>query len=55
MTAESGKIYLVGLGPGDAQYLTPAASDALASSDVIVGFRAYIQQIESLTTVSSRL
>ena len=50
MTTSSGKIYLVGLGPGDPQYLAPAASQALASSDVIVGFRAYIQQIEALTT-----
>lgn len=49
MTAKRGKIYLVGLGPGDAQYLAPAASQALAASDVIVGFRAYIQQIEQLT------
>jgi len=44
----NGKIYLVGLGPGDAQYLAPAASHALASSDVVVGFRAYIEQIEGL-------
>ena len=44
-----GKIHLVGIGPGDAQYLAPAASKALADSDVIVGFRSYIQQIEGLT------
>lgn len=50
MTTQSGKIFLVGLGPGDPDYLAPAASKALASSDVIVGFRAYIQQIESLIT-----
>ncbi len=47
-SGKTGKIHLVGLGPGDAQYLTPAASQALAESDVIVGFRAYIQQIEGL-------
>ena len=47
-SGKTGKIQLVGLGPGDAQYLAPAASQALADSDVIVGFRAYIQQIESL-------
>jgi len=45
---KTGKIHLVGLGPGDAQYLAPAASQALADSDVIVGFRSYIQQIEGL-------
>ena len=49
MATSSGKIYLVGLGPGDPQYLAPAASVALSTSDVIVGFRAYIQQIEALT------
>ncbi len=47
-SGKNGKIHLVGLGPGDAQYLVPAASKALADSDVIVGFRAYIQQIEGL-------
>ena len=46
----SGKIHLVGIGPGDAKYLPLAASEALAESDVIVGFRAYIQQIEGLIT-----
>ena len=45
-----GKIHLVGIGPGDAKYLPLAASEALAESDVIVGFRAYIQQIEGLIT-----
>ena len=47
-SGNNGKIHLVGLGPGDAKYLTPAATQALADSDVIVGFRAYIQQIEGL-------
>ena len=48
MTTGKGKINLIGIGPGDPGYLTPAASHALSESDVIVGFRAYIQQIESL-------
>ena len=48
MSAHRGKIYLVGLGPGDVQYLVPAGSDILASSDVVVGYRAYIEQISSL-------
>ena len=45
---KTGKIYLVGIGPGDAEYLAPAANNALAKSDVIVGFRAYIEQIDGL-------
>ena len=48
MTTGKGKINLIGIGPGDPEYLTPAASHALSESDVIVGFRAYIQQIEGL-------
>ncbi len=48
MTTGKGKINLIGIGPGDPGYLTPAASHALSESDVIVGFRAYIQQIECL-------
>ena len=46
---KTGKIHLVGLGPGDARYMTPAASQVLAESDVIVGFRGYIKQIQQLT------
>ena len=46
----NGKINLVGIGPGNLQYLAPAASQAMAESDVIVGFRAYIDQIQDLIT-----
>ena len=45
---KTGKIYLVGIGPGDAEYLAPAANNALAKSDVIIGFRAYIEQVDGL-------
>ena len=44
----NGIIYLIGLGPGDPQYLAPAASQALSESDVVIGFRAYIDQITEL-------
>ena len=40
-----GKLYLVGLGPGDTGNLTPAASDAIADSDELVGYRYYIEQV----------
>ena len=40
-----GKLFLVGIGPGDSGLQTPGASNALAKSDVIVGFRGYIEQI----------
>ena len=41
----NGKLYLVGLGPGDSGHLTPAAADAIADSDELVGYRFYIDQV----------
>lgn len=42
------KIYIVGTGPGDLKYLTPQASEALMKSDVIIGYKLYLQLIEEL-------
>ncbi len=36
-----GKIYVIGIGPGDEKMMTRAANEALASCDVIAGYRAY--------------
>ena len=44
-----GKIYLIGLGPGDRTLLTPAASDAIYCSDAIVGYDGYLDQVRDLT------
>ena len=41
----NGKLYLVGLGPGDAGHLTPAANAAITESDELVGYRFYIDQV----------
>ena len=50
MTATpNGKLFLVGLGPGAPELLTPAAVDALHRSDVIIGFRGYLDQIAALS------
>jgi precorrin-3B C17-methyltransferase len=45
-----GKLYLVGLGPGDAGHLTPAALAAIADSDELVGYRFYIEQVSASAT-----
>ena len=45
----NGKLFLVGLGPGAAELLTPAAVDALLNAEVIIGFRGYLDQIAALT------
>ncbi len=41
----SGKLYVVGLGPGAPGLLTPDASAAIAASGVVVGYRYYLDLI----------
>ena len=41
----TGLLTIVGLGPGDASYLTPSASDALASATDIVGYGPYVDRV----------
>ena len=41
-------LYLVGLGPGGPQHLTPAAVNALQECDTVVGYGPYIEQVKSL-------
>jgi len=42
------KLTLVGIGPGDAKHITPAAKDALAGADVIIGYGQYLRQVKDL-------
>ena len=42
------KIYCIGIGPGDAKYLTTEATQALKSSDVLVGYKYYMSYVEHL-------
>ncbi|KAB3539058.1 precorrin-3B C(17)-methyltransferase [Alkaliphilus pronyensis] len=46
----NGKIYVIGLGPGNRQHTTPAAIEAIGQSGVIVGYNTYIELIEDLLT-----
>ena len=41
----TGVLTVVGLGPGDPRYLTPAASEALASATDIVGYGPYVDRV----------
>ena len=41
-----GKIFVVGLGPGDEETMTLKAQQALLKSDVIIGYRAYTDLIK---------
>ena len=42
------KIYAVGLGPGDPDYLTPRAREVIIASDVIAGYGPYLELIPRL-------
>ena len=41
----TGLLTIVGLGPGDPRYLTPAASEALASATDLVGYGPYVDRV----------
>ncbi len=41
----TGLVTIVGLGPGDVRWLTPAASEALASATDLVGYGPYVARI----------
>ena len=41
----TGLVTIVGLGPGDPRYLTPAAAEALASATDLVGYGPYVDRI----------
>lgn len=43
------KIYVVGIGPGALDYLTPMARRAIEESQVIVGYTLYVELIKELT------
>jgi len=46
----SGKIYVVGTGPGALEHITPNAQQAIRASDVIVGYGTYLDLIGELIT-----
>ncbi len=41
----TGILYVIGTGPGSEKHMTPAASEALRDSDIIVGYRTYLDLI----------
>ncbi len=43
-----GKLYVVGIGPGDLELITPQAVKALRESDVVIGYSTYVKLIEPI-------
>jgi len=44
----SGKIYLVGFGPGSEEHMSYKAKSAIAESDVVIGYSTYIKLVKDL-------
>ncbi len=47
-TGRTGKLHLVGTGPGSLSQITPAAKAAITSADVVIGYALYIDLIRPL-------
>ncbi|MGB3616323.1 MAG: precorrin-3B C(17)-methyltransferase, partial [Elainellaceae cyanobacterium] len=47
-TGRLGRLWLVGTGPGALDQVTPAAREAIASADVIIGYSLYVDLIKPL-------
>jgi cobalt-precorrin 5A hydrolase / precorrin-3B C17-methyltransferase len=47
-TARIGKLYLIGIGPGSLEQITPAAKTAITEADVVIGYTLYVELIQPL-------
>jgi cobalt-precorrin 5A hydrolase / precorrin-3B C17-methyltransferase len=47
-TGRTGKLWLVGTGPGQLDQITPAAQTAIAQADVVIGYTLYVELVSSL-------
>ena len=47
-TQKSGKIMLVGLGPGAVEHMSGRARAAIAEADTVIGYATYIKLVEDL-------
>jgi precorrin-3B C17-methyltransferase len=44
-TAPKGRLYVIGLGPGDARFLTQEAQEALAAAQDLIGYAPYVARV----------
>lgn len=50
-----GKIYVLGLGPGDEGQITPAVTKVISKADTIIGYKYYMQFVEGLRRADSEV
>ncbi len=44
-----GKVSVVGIGPGLPEHMTARAREAIENSDLVIGYKLYVEQVKSLT------
>jgi cobalt-precorrin 5A hydrolase/precorrin-3B C17-methyltransferase len=47
-TGKKGQIYLIGIGPGSMEHITPGAKTAITQADVVIGYNLYLEMISTL-------
>lgn len=47
---QKGKLFVVGFGPGDFKHITTRAVEALQESDLIIGYKTYVDLIQDILT-----
>ncbi|WP_416676599.1 precorrin-3B C(17)-methyltransferase [Egbenema bharatensis] len=47
-TGRSGRLWLVGTGPGELTQMTPAAQTAISQADVVIGYTLYLDLVSAL-------
>ena len=47
---QKGKLFVVGFGPGDFKHITTRAVEALRESDLVMGYKTYVELIQDLLT-----
>ena len=48
------KIYVVGIGPGSIEHMTPYAQKAIEKSDVVVGYTVYVLSLIHISEPTRR-
>ncbi|WP_153914572.1 precorrin-3B C(17)-methyltransferase [Shewanella sp. TC10] len=46
----TGKLNIVGIGPGSTELITPMAKNAIESADIILGYKPYVEMVNALIT-----
>ena len=47
---QKGKLFVVGFGPGDFKHITTRVVEAIQESDLIIGYKTYVDLIQDLVT-----